>query len=55
MLEETSTSIDLKDDYKEEFMTYMNPIIDDTVEDLVYKREELYKIGVRNDKLKVLL
>lgn len=38
MLEEYPSNIDLKDDYKEEFMTYMDPITDDTLTDLVAKR-----------------
>ncbi len=36
-------------------MTYMDPIGDDTAEDLVKKREQLEKIGAKNDKLRILL
>ena len=40
MLEQTANSndIDLKDDYKESFMSYMDPITDDTLTDLQRKR-----------------
>ena len=36
-------------------MTYMDPVIDDTVKDLVEKRRRLEEIYPKNDKLRILL
>lgn len=36
-------------------MTYMDPITDDTLPDLVQKREKLERILPKNDKIRILL
>lgn len=36
-------------------MTYMDPITDDTLSDLVQKREKLERILPKNDKIRILL